>query len=68
MATIKMSKQQKLQEQKWQAQDDARTMAAYQELMQDKARMNRAIKEAKNQAKELEKRTNIMKKAANQKK
>ena len=33
------------QERKWQAEDDARIMAQYQEIMNDKARMSRATKE-----------------------
>lgn len=49
----------------WQAQDDAHTMARYQEIMQDKARMNRAIKEARKQATDMEKRASAMKSAAN---
>ena len=49
---------------KWQAENDARTMAQYQEILQDKARMNRAIKEANKQAADLQKRTNAMKAAA----
>lgn len=55
----------KRQEQQWQAQDDANTMARYQEIMQDKARMNRAIKEANKQAQNLNKRANAMRSAAN---
>lgn len=55
----------KTQEQKWQAENDAHTMAQYQEIMADKARMNRAIKEATKQAQDLSKRANAMKSAAN---
>ena len=51
MAT-KMSKQ----DLQWQAESDASTMARYQEIMSDKARMNRAIKEANRQAQDLTKR------------
>ena len=54
----------KKQEQQWQAEDDARAMAQYQEIISDKARMNRAIKEANKQASDLQKRTNAMKAAA----
>ena len=54
----------KKQEQQWQAEDDARTMARYQEILQDKARMGRAIKEANKQAQELNKRANAMRSAA----
>lgn len=58
MATIKSD------ELKWQAESDAQTMARYQEILQDKARMNRAIKEAKRQAADLQKRANVMNTAA----
>lgn len=51
-------------EQKWQAESDAHTMATYQEIMQDKARMNRAIKVAKSQAADLTKRANAMQNVA----
>ena len=37
----------KREQQKYQAQDDAYTMARYQEIMADKARAGRAIKAAK---------------------
>ena len=50
----------KKQEQQWQAEDDARTMANYQEILGDKARMNRAIKVAQQQAKDLSKRASAM--------
>ena len=49
---------------RWQAESDARIMAQYQEILQDKARMNRAIKEANKQVADLQKRTNAMKAAA----
>lgn len=54
----------KKEEQKWQAQDDARVMAQYQEIISDKARMGRAVKEATKQASDLSKRANAMKTAA----
>lgn len=60
MAT-KLSKQ----DLQWQAESDASTMARYQEIMSDKARMNRAIKEANKQAQDLTKRASAMKSAAN---
>ena len=47
-------------EQQWQAECDARTMAQYQEILSDKARMNRAIREANKQAADLSKRANAM--------
>ena len=57
----KMSKQ----DLQWQAENDASTMARYQEIMSDKARMNRAIKEANKQAQDLTKRATAMRSAAN---
>lgn len=59
--TNKMSKQ----DLQWQAESDANTMARYQEIMNDKPRMNRAIKEANRQAADMTKRANAMKSAAN---
>ena len=50
--------------QQWQAEDDARTMAQYQEILSDKARMSRAIKEANKQAQDLTRRASVMKTAA----
>ena len=50
--------------QQWQAEEDAHTMARYQEIMQDKQRMNRAVKEANKQAQDLSKRASAMKSAA----
>lgn len=52
------------QDLQWQAESDASTMARYQEIMQDKARMNRAIKEANKQAQDLTKRATAMRNAA----
>lgn len=57
----KMSKQ----DLQWQAESDASTMARYQEIMSNKARMNRAIKEANKQAQDLTKRATAMRSAAN---
>ena len=48
----------------WQAEDDASTMARYQEIMEDKARMNRAIKVAKSKAADLTKRASAMQSVA----
>lgn len=48
----------------WQAEEDARTLARYQEILQDKKRAERASKEASKQAKDLAKRSDIMKKAS----
>lgn len=52
----------------WQAEDDARTMARYQEIMNDKQRANRAIKEAQKQARVLTDRANAMSRVANARK
>lgn len=51
-------------EMKWQAESDAATMATYQEIMNDKARMNRAIKVAKTKAADLSKRASAMQNVA----
>lgn len=59
--TQKLSKQ----DLQWQAESDANTMARYQEIINDKARMNRAIKEANKQTQDLTKRASAMKSAAN---
>lgn len=48
------------QDLQWQAESDASTMARYQEILGDKARMNRAIKVAQQQAKDLSKRASAM--------
>lgn len=54
----------KREQQKYQAQDDAYTMARYQEIMADKARAGRAIKAAKEQASSMQKQADSMKLAA----
>ena len=51
-------------EQQWRAEDDARVMAHYQEILSDKNRMNRAIKVAQKQAQDLTKRANMMQNVA----
>lgn len=51
-------------EQRWQAQSDARTLAEYQQIIGDKPRMQRAVREAKQQAADLTKRANAMQSAA----
>lgn len=55
------------QDLKWQAESDASTMATYQEIISDKARMGRAIKIAEQRAKDLSKRANAMQAIARQK-
>lgn len=51
-------------EQQWQAESDARIMAEYEEIIGDKSRMSRAIKVAKQQAKDLSRRANAMQNVA----
>ena len=51
-------------DQQWQAESDAHTMAQYQEILSDKNRMNRAIKVAQQQAKDLAKRASAMQNVA----
>lgn len=58
-----MAKRVSNMEKQWQAQEDARTLARYQEIMNDSKRKAAAIKQAKSEALELEKRVNAMKKA-----
>lgn len=55
---------QKRDELRWQAESDAQTMDSYQEIMGDKARMNRAIKVAKSKAADLTKRASAMQSVA----
>ncbi len=62
MAAIKKTRSS--EELRWQAESDAQTMATYQEIMGDKARMSRAIKVAKSQAANLTKRANAMQNVA----
>lgn len=52
------------EELRWQAESDAQTMASYQEIMEDKARMSRAIKVAKSKAADLTKRASAMQNVA----
>lgn len=62
MATIRKTRNS--EELRWQAEDDARVMATYQEILGDKTRMNRAIKVAKSQAADLTKRANALQNVA----
>lgn len=48
-------------EKRWQAEEDARTMARYQEIMSDTKRKSAAIAQAKQEAANLQKRANTMK-------
>lgn len=49
---------------KWQAFEDAETLARYQDIMDDPKRKRAAILEAKNKAKDLNKRASLMQRAA----
>ena len=49
---------------KWQAYEDAETLARYQDIMGDPKRKRAAILEAKNKAKDLNKRASLMQRAA----
>lgn len=62
MAAIKKTRNS--EELRWQAESDAQTMATYQEIMGNKARMNRAIKVARSQAADLTKRANALQNVA----
>lgn len=62
MAAIKKTRSS--EELRWQAESDAQTMATYQEIMRDKARMSRAIKVARSQAADLTKRANALQNVA----
>lgn len=53
------------EEMMWRAREDANVMAQYQEILKDKARLNRAVKEANKQAKDMEKRASAMRNVAN---
>lgn len=52
-------------EKRWRAEEDARILVSYNEIMADPKRKKYAIKVAKQQAKELLKRANALKKVAN---
>lgn len=52
------------QEKDWRAEEDARTMARYQEIMGDRSRMSRAVRAAKLQAKDLNTRAAAMNRVA----
>lgn len=59
MANIKITKE----EQQWQAEDDARTIERYNEIINDKPRLNRAMKAAKKQVENLTERANALNKS-----
>lgn len=51
-------------EKKWQAEEDARTMARYQEIMSDTKRKSAAINAARLEASNLQKRADAMRLAS----
>ena len=55
------------QEKKWRAEDDARIMASYEEIMSDNSRKKAAISAAKSMASDLNKRASAMNKVATSK-
>ena len=57
----------KKQQQDWMAESDAHTMAQYEEIVADPARMRRAVNAAKKQAAALSKSANTMQKVASTK-
>lgn len=59
-----MARKMTAEEKRWQAEDDARTLARYQELLSDKTRLNAAKKEAKNQAEQLTKQVSLLNRAS----
>lgn len=63
MATPKMNSEQL----RWQAENDADTMARYEEIMSNSSRRNAAIKVAREQAANLNKRASVMSRIASSK-
>lgn len=48
---------------RWQAEDDARTLERYQEIVNDKARLDRAMKQAQKQVDNLKERADALNKS-----
>lgn len=63
MAVPKMNAEQL----RWQAEEDASTMARYEEIMQNSKRRKAAISAAKSRATELNRRATVMNKVAGMK-
>lgn len=59
-----MTKEQIKREEEWQAQSDAEMMARYQDLLDDKPRLRRAKRKARELASNLNKQANNMSKVA----
>lgn len=53
----------KQEQQRWQADEDAYTIARYNEIMSNKGRAQRAVKAARDKAAELQKQASLMKSA-----
>lgn len=58
-----MAKQMTTEEKRWRAENDAETMARYQEIMSDASRRTAAVKAAREKAADLTKRAEAMKQA-----
>ena len=61
---MSVEEQRKKQEEQWQAESDAQMLARYQELLDDKPRLRRALKQAKKEEENLNKRAKAMSRAA----
>lgn len=48
---------------RWRAEEDARTLGRYQEIINDKDRLNRALKVAEKQADDLTERASALRKS-----
>ena len=59
-----MAKKFSLDEKRWQAEEDARTMARYQEIMSDSKRKSAAVAQARLEAANLQKRADAMRLAS----
>jgi hypothetical protein len=59
-----MAKKLSINERRWQAEEDARTMARYQEIMSDSKRKSAAVAQARLEASNLQKRADAMKLAS----
>jgi hypothetical protein len=59
-----MAKKLSIDEKRWQAEEDARTMARYQEIMSDSKRKSAAVAQARLEASNLQKRADAMRLAS----
>lgn len=58
-----MNKKLSEDELRWRAEEDARTLGRYQEIINDKDRLNRALKVAEKQADDLTERASALRKS-----